>query len=185
MECVIPLYISFVEGGANGYGLQVMDYPAYIKKSKDIIIEDKGDAKNMAFDLLSGLKNLIKQAEEGDSTAVKEDTPTQETKPNEQVIKKEDPKPEEKEEAEPKINKEDDCDFEAKVTEIVEKILAKKEEEGAKPKEGSEPVEEKKEEDTPKITKSQKVVITNENINHTNYYEMTGRDPITGKKLRN
>ena len=98
--------------------------------------------------------------------------------------KKEDPKPEEKEEAEPKINKEDDCDFETKVAEIVEKILAKKEEE-AKQKEGSEPVDEKKEEDTPKITKSQKVVITNENITHTNYYEMTGRDPVTGKKLRN
>ena len=65
---------------------------------------------------------MIKQAEEGDSTAVKEETLTQETKPNEQVIKKEDPKPEEKEEEEPKINKEDDCDFEAKVTEIVEKI---------------------------------------------------------------
>ena len=186
MECVIPLYISFVEGGANGYGLQVMDYPAYIKKSKDIIIEDKGDAKNMAFDLLSGLKNLIKQAEEGDPTSVKEETPTQETKTNEQVVKKEDPKPEEKEEEEPKINKEDDCDFETKVTQIVEKILAKKEEEeGAKQKESSEPVDEKKEEDTPKITKSQKVVITNENITHTNYYEMTGRDPVTGKKLRN
>ena len=64
-------------------------------------------------------------------------------------------------------------------------MLAKKEEEGSKQKESSEPVDEKKEEDTPKITKSQKVVITNENITHTNYYEMTNRDPVTGKKLRN
>ena len=46
-ECVIPLLISFVERGANGYGLHVMDYDAYIKKSSSF---SKG-AKRMAFNL--------------------------------------------------------------------------------------------------------------------------------------
>ena len=41
-ECIIPLLISFVEAGANGYGLHVMDYDAYIKKSKDIVIKKDG-----------------------------------------------------------------------------------------------------------------------------------------------
>ena len=185
-ECVIPKLISFVESGANGYGLHVMDYPAYIKKSKDIVIKKDG-VKRMDFkEFMEGIKSLIKQAEDApeEEPAVREEEKPQKEQPQKEQPQKEQPQ-KEKEEAEPKINKEDDCDFEAKVTEIVEKILAKKEEEGAKQKEGSEPVDEQKEEDTPKITKSQKVVITNENITHTNYYEMTGRDPVTGKKLRN
>ena len=41
-------------------------------------------------------------------------------------------------------------------------------------------------EDTPKITKSEKVVITNktETVTQNNYYDMTGRDPLTGMKIR-
>ena len=41
-ECIIPLLISFVEAGANGYGLHVMDYPAYIHKSKNVVQIKKG-----------------------------------------------------------------------------------------------------------------------------------------------
>ena len=53
-ECVIPLLISFVKNGANGYGLHVMDYDAYIKKSNSF---SKEGAKDMAFNLLDGLKS--------------------------------------------------------------------------------------------------------------------------------
>ena len=60
-ECVIPLFISFVKRGANGYGLHVMDYDVYIRKSEDVEV-NKG-AKRMAFDLLGGLKKLVQQAE--------------------------------------------------------------------------------------------------------------------------
>lgn len=186
-ECVIPLCISFVEGGANGYGLHVLDYDAYIKKSKDIVIEDKG-ANNMAFDLLNGLKNLIKQAEEDndESTpeiikeeALKKEEEDDETKP---VIEKED-KPVKEEDTVTK--EEDDSDFEAKVTEIVEKILAKKEEETKQEKE--EETEKDDGEDTPKITKSRKVIDNTNNdstIQNTNYFEIAGRDPVTGVKIR-
>ena len=56
-ECVIPLLISFVEAGANGYGLHVMDYPAYIKKSNT---NSKKGVLNMEFrEFLDGLKVLI------------------------------------------------------------------------------------------------------------------------------
>ena len=56
-ECVIPVYISFVEEGANGVGLHIMDYDVYIQKSKEF----KGD-KNLS--LLEELKALISKAEE-------------------------------------------------------------------------------------------------------------------------
>ena len=193
-ECVIPLFISLVEKGANGYGLHVMDYNAFISKS------DKG-AKKMAFDLLSGLKSLIKQAEEEDSSnavIVKEDktneeeeeqveTKSTEEETEEAEIQKEDEEAESEKEDEAEISKEDedaDADFEAKVTAIVEKILAEK----LKETEEEEVVDEEPEttdEDTPKIVKSSKVIVSTENqIETKNYYEMSGRDPITGKKLR-
>lgn len=192
-ECVIPLYISFVEGGANGYGLHVLDYDAYIKKSKDIVIEDKG-ANNMAFDLLNGLKNLIKQAEEDNDEStpeiIKEEAPKKEKEEDETkpVIEKED-KPVKEEETATK-EEEDDSDFEAKVTEIVEKILAKKEEETKEKEEEEEETkkeekEEEENEDTPKITKSRKVLNNDtQSPQNANYFEVTGRDPVTGVKIR-
>jgi len=197
-ECVIPLYLSFVKAGANGYGLHVMDYEAYIQKSKDIV-KNKG-VKNMAFDLLGGLKKLVQQAEADTEPRIVKEAPQKEeevveetqTTQEEPVVKKEDTteseekKEEEEEKAE--ITKEDeetaDDDFEAKVTAIVEKILAEKLE--AQKEDEANTGDEKKtkeDEDTPKITKS-KVIQTNEDEsklqNNTNYFEMTGRDPLTG-----
>lgn len=201
-ECVIPIFISFVKAGANGYGLHVMDYDAYIQKSKDIVHKNVG-VKNMAFDLLGGLKKLVQQAEADTEPKIVKEDPQEEEKvekvveeveateiePKEEaVIKKEDStaKEEEKEEEEEaEITKEDnaDDDFEAKVTAIVKKILAEMEAEKNTEEKEDEEKEPKEEEDTPKITKS-KVIQTNEEETHlqnnTNYFEMTGRDPLTG-----
>ena len=200
-ECVIPIFISFVKAGANGYGLHVMDYEAYIKKSNDIV-QNTG-VKNMAFDLLGGLKKLVQQAEaDTEPKIVKEDPQIKEeeeevaeveateTEPKEEeaVIKKEDStakEEEEEEEEKAEITKEDtDDDFEAKVTAIVKKILAEIEAEKNNEEEvKEEEKEETSDEDTPKITKS-KVIQTNEEKTHlqnnSNYFEMTGRDPLTG-----
>lgn len=204
-ECVIPLLISFVERGANGYGLHVMDYEAYIKKSAN----KKEGVKGMAFNLLEGLKSLIREAEASetkeDAVILKEDKDpekeeepvteeevteeeTAETSEEEAVIKKEDDTTEEEEEAEEdeekaNIEKEDDVDLEARVAKL-EEIIAEltKEEEPETPEE-EEP--EVADEDTPKITKSEKVIIENTTVQNTNYYEMTGRDPVTGMKIRN
>jgi hypothetical protein len=207
-ECIIPLLISFVEAGANGYGLHVMDYTAYIKKSKDIVINKNG-AKRMDFkEFMDGLKSLIKQAEdtpEEEPAVEKEDDKTEEAEEpvvekadeetteeeatkeeDEAEIKKEDKAEEEEvadEEDEAEITKED-SDLEARVAKLEEQIaeLLKEDTDAENP----DPTVEPEDEDTPKITKSEKVVITNESehVTQTNYYEMTGRDPVTGKKLR-
>ena len=55
-ECVIPVYISFVEAPANNVGLHIMDYNVYIRKSKQI-----GGKENMS--LLEDLKALVSKAE--------------------------------------------------------------------------------------------------------------------------
>lgn len=232
-ECVIPLLISFVKGGANGYGLHVMDYDAYIKKSKDIEFEENNGGRKMDFkEFINGLKSLIKEAEdtpeeeapaiEKEDEETKEEEPvetpteeeevvveeeTEEEKEEEPVVEKEDetaePEVEEEEETteeteaeeedEAEIIKEDedaDAEFEAKVAAVVEKILAEKfgKEDESEEEESEETTEEETEvadEDTPKITKSEKVVIdTTEPVKHINYYDMSGRDPLTGKKLR-
>ena len=200
-ECVIPLLISFVKAGANGYGLHVMDYDAYIQKSKTI--DDKRGAKNMAFDLLGGLKKLVQQAvADNDPIIVKED-PTEEEEPvvekedttveeseEEAEVKKEDDETEEESEEELVVEKEDevaaedDDEFEAKVTAIVKKVLAELEAEDTSNDEVIEE-EEPEDEDTPKITKSRKVINdTQTTIENTNYYTISGRDPVTGCKIR-
>ena len=216
-ECIIPLLISFVEKGANGYGLHVMDYDAYIKKSNSY----KEGAKNMAFNLLDGLKSLIREAEASekeDAVILKEDNMDQEevdVVDEEASIKKEATTESTKEEEEPVVTKEDAteedestpaekeveeeveeeaeiekadepsiADLEARITKLEELIaqLLPKEEEGGEDT-GAEPTVE---EDTPKITKSEKVIVENTKTQeNTNFYEMTGRDPLTGVKIRN
>ena len=199
-ECVIPLKISFVKFGANGYGLHVMDYDAYIKKSKTI--GKTIGAKKMAFDLLGGLKKLVQQAEADNEPVILKEDPNKEEEEEEQVvgtteevdseeeaeIKKEENSESEDEEGEeePEITKEDttgDDELEAKITAIVEKVLAEKlDQANEETKEEAEEVDE----DTPKITKSRKVLQTQEvNVpQNTNYFTMTGRDPVTGCKIR-
>ena len=97
-ECVIPVYISFVEAGANGYGLHVMDYDAYIQKSKDVKITNNNNIGDTIMDLkefLEGLKSLIQKAEEtpDDSAEVKEEDKKEEPKEEDEAVevKKEEP----------------------------------------------------------------------------------------------
>ena len=217
-ECVIPLLISFVERGANGYGLHVMDYDAYIKKSSSF---SKG-AKRMAFNLLDGLKSLIKEAEASekeDAVILKEDnmdqkeevveeasikkeaepTPEKEEEVDEPVVQKADTTENEEEttpaeeevkepvEEEAEIEKADEpsiADLEtriAKLEELIKQLLLKEEDDEVD--DGAEPTVD---EDTPKITKSEKVIVENTKTQeNTNFYDMTGRDPITGVKIRN
>jgi len=200
-ECVIPLLISFVERGANGYGLHVMDYDAYIKKSKTV--KDNG-AKKMEFkEFLDGVKALIKKAEDTSEEEPKkeEEAPIEEEK-EEPVVEKEDEKEtteeeptvekeeaveEEEEKEETEITKEDEEAVEseevsleervAKLEEAIAKLLGEEETE-------LEPAEEPVDEDTPKITKSEKVIVESKTITNNNYYEMTNRDPLTGMKIR-
>lgn len=227
-ECVIPLLISFVERGANGYGLHVYDYDAYIKKSKDVEFEEENGGPIMDFkEFLNGLKSLIKEAEdtpvEEEPAIEKEDDETKEEEAEveetteetevvedeaeeEPTVEKEDTAVEEEEapaeeEEEPVIEKEDDeeateteeeaepttdNDLESRVAKLEEIIaeLTKFEETEESEEEEDALEDEAEDEDTPKITKSEKVIIENNPAPQTNYYTMTGRDPRTGKKIR-
>ena len=199
-ECVIPRLISFVKRGANGYGLHVMDYPAYIQKSADSGI--KNGAKRMAFNLLDSLKSLVHEAEASENeeaVILKEDNETTKEATVEQTvdtsheqaeIKKEDSSAEEKEDEK---EKEDDATMEKEdeIAALEERILSLENRLGELESklDITEKTEEKEkedetDEDTPKITKSASKVIDTSNdekqIQNNNYFELTGRDPLTG-----
>ena len=202
-ECVIPMFISFVKEGANGVPLHVMDYDVYIKKSK------KNGANRMS--LLEKLKALVAEAETETEapTIVKEakndeeEAVVEEPKDEEEAEAQEEDKAEEvtidkeaeteeateKEATEEEVKNDDtpqEEDFKAEIEALkaeIEKInetLAKLQEDDAESEEESD-----KEEEKPVITKSAKITVTNEESTTThNFYEMTNRDPVTGKRIR-
>ena len=193
-ECVIPVFISFVEQGANGYPLHVMDYETYIQKSKKV--------KFMDFkEFIDGLKGLIKQAEEVEPT--KENSNETEPMTDEKETKKDDKPVIEKEcktDEEPVIEKEDKIDEkpvtenteekpmekEPSIKELMDRITAleNKIDEIYKEKIIDDADDIVEETIAPKIVKSEKELNIREPVKVSNYYEMTNRDPVTGKKIR-
>ena len=190
-ECVIPVFISFVEQGANGYPLHVMDYETYIQKSKKV--------KFMDFkEFIDGLKGLIKQAEEVEPTNDKKEEPVT----DEKETKKDDKPVIEKEcktDKEPVIEKEDKIDEkpvtenteepmekEPSIKELMDRITALENKIDEIYKEEVIDNDDKTVEETiaPKIVKSEKELNIREPVKVSNYYEMTNRDPVTGKKIR-
>ena len=192
-ECVIPVFISFVEQGANGYPLHVMDYETYIQKSKKV--------KFMDFkEFIDGLKGLIKQAEEVEPT--KENSKETEPVTDEKETKKDDKPVIQKEcktDKEPVIEKEDKIDEkpvtenteepiekEPSIKELMDRIeaLENKIEEIYKKEVIDDDDKIVEETIAPKIVKSEKELNIREPVKVSNYYEMTNRDPVTGKKIR-
>lgn len=185
-ECVIPVFISFVEQGANGYPLHVMDYETYIQKSKKV--------KFMDFkEFIDGLKGLIKQAEEVEPANDKKEEPVTDEKENkkedstkEPVIEKEcktDDEPTIKKAEEDEI--EEPMEKEPSIKELMDRIEALENKIDEIYKE--EVIDDDKtNEETiaPKIVKSEKELNIREPVKVSNYYEMTNRDPVTGKKIR-
>lgn len=189
-ECVIPVFISFVEQGANGYPLHVMDYETYIQKSKKV--------KFMDFkEFIDGLKGLIKQAEEVEPANDKKEEPVTDEKEepvtadeketdkkvstDEPVIEKED-----KISEEPVTeNTEEPMENEPSIKELMDRIEALENKIDEIYKE--EVIDDDKiveETIAPKIVKSEKELNIREPVKVSNYYEMTNRDPVTGKKIR-
>lgn len=181
-ECVIPVFISFVEQGANGYPLHVMDYETYIQKSKKV--------KFMDFkEFIDGLKGLIKQAEEVEPANDKKEEPMTDEKEN----KKEDSTKEPVIEKEDKIdnepvteNTEEPMEKEPSIKELMDRITAleNKIDEIYKEKIIDDADDIVEETIAPKIVKSEKELNIREPVKVSNYYEMTNRDPVTGKKIR-
>lgn len=207
-ECVIPIYISFVEEPANDVGLHIMDYNVYIQKSKDL----NGDGE---MSLLEDLKALITKAEKEAEADTPTDEPVEEgAVAEEEKIEKdaeeEEPIAEENaesnEEADAEIEKDAESIEKAEGEEGVEEIIEEGEfdvqseiealktelasikaqlesllpsnpidsEVGAEDVAPTEPI----------VVKSAKIENTVEPKPVKNFYEMTNRDPLTGKKIR-
>lgn len=208
-ECVIPVYISFVEAPANNVGLHIMDYNVYIRKSKQI-----GGKENMS--LLEDLKALVSKAEaevetteaepvEVEKSETVEDAEVVEIEkeaPAEEEEEKEETETEEVEEEKEEIEKAEETEEEITAEEEtvvelgVEDEIALLKEEIANIKAQLEalvevnPIDEEVTSadvtsDEPIITKSAKIEVTEkQTATVKNFYEMTNRDPITGKKIR-
>ena len=194
-ECVIPVFISFVEQGANGYPLHVMDYETYIQKSKKV--------KFMDFkEFIDGLKGLIKQAEEVEPANDKKEEPVTDEKETDKKVSNDEPVIEKecKTDKEPVIEKEDKIDEkpvtenteekpmekEPSIKELMDRITAleNKIDEIYKEKIIDDADDIVEETIAPKIVKSEKELNIREPVKVSNYYEMTNRDPVTGKKIR-
>lgn len=193
-ECVIPVFISFVEQGANGYPLHVMDYETYIQKSKKV--------KFMDFkEFIDGLKGLIKQAEEVEPVNDKKEEPVTDEKETDKKVSNDEPVIEKecKTDKEPVIEKEDKIDEkpvtenteepmekEPSIKEVMDRITAleNKIDEIYKEKIIDDADDIVEETIAPKIVKSEKELNIREPVKVSNYYEMTNRDPVTGKKIR-
>ena len=194
-ECIIPIFISFVEQGANGYPLHVMDYETYIQKSKKV--------KFMDFkEFIDGLKGLIKQAEEVEPANDKKEEPVTDEKETDKKVSNDEPVIEKecKTDKEPVIEKEDKIDNEPvtenteekpidnepSIKELMDRITAleNKIDEIYKEKIIDDADDIVEETIAPKIVKSEKELNIREPVKVSNYYEMTNRDPVTGKKIR-
>ena len=193
-ECVIPVFISFVEQGANGYPLHVMDYETYIQKSKKV--------KFMDFkEFIDGLKGLIKQAEEVEPVNDEKEEPVTDEKETDKKVSNDEPVIEKecKTDEEPVIEKEDKIDEkpvtenteepmenEPSIKELMDRITALENKIDEIYKEEVIDNDDKTTEETiaPKIVKSEKELNIREPVKVSNYYEMTNRDPVTGKKIR-
>lgn len=180
-ECVIPVFISFVEQGANGYPLHVMDYETYIQKSKKV--------KFMDFkEFIDGLKGLIKQAEEVEPANDKKEEPVTDEKETDKKVSTDEPviEKEDKISEEPVTeNTEEPMENEPSIKELMDRIEALETKIDEIYKE--EVIDDDKiveETIAPKIVKSEKELNIREPVKVSNYYEMTNRDPVTGKKIR-
>lgn len=182
-ECVIPVFISFVEQGANGYPLHVMDYETYIQKSKKV--------KFMDFkEFIDGLKGLIKQAEEVEPANDKEEEPMTDEKETDKKVSNDEPVIEKEDKIDEKPvtenTEEKPMEKEPTIKELMDRITAleTKIDEIYKEKIIDDTDDIVEETIAPKIVKSEKELNIREPVKVSNYYEMTNRDPVTGKKIR-
>lgn len=191
IEDVQPLFISFVNKGANGYTFEVMDYDCFINKNDKSELNKMTEKQNLEVPIedekitIGGLQKIkeIFGINKSDDTAVAEPTTV-----------------------EPETAPTIDFDKDALMTEVEDKIAdgiakgikAYKEEEAKLKAEAEEKVEEeeKKEEveetevkvdEDKKINKEDKSTVKTEEVTipdvDTNFYKMSGRDSF-GCKIK-
>lgn len=215
MDCVIPRFISFVENPANRIGMHIYDYDTYIRKSKKMenenmdmkeFLEGLKSLISKAEEDVSEEPTVEKDKEteqeededavetvekEDDEESSDEETPSIKKEEDDADVESEEESDEE--ESEEKVEKEEtELTLEMlnerilKLEEQIKELTSEGDEESDETSE--EPTEEQAEENTeesPKITKSRKVIKVDEKIETKNFYEMSGRDPVTGCKIRN
>ena len=97
MEEVIPLFISFVDKGANQYGLQIEDYNIYINKNDktggNMTNEDKTEDAMIPISALGKLKDIFSinknQDDKPDDVDINKDETIEDTTPEGDVTNKE------------------------------------------------------------------------------------------------
>lgn len=100
MEEVIPLFISFVDKGANQYGLEIMDYNVYINKNdktgENMTNENKTDDPMIPISALGKLRDIFsinksetEDEEEKDDVEIDKEETVEEPTPTGDITNKE------------------------------------------------------------------------------------------------
>ena len=172
ISCIQPLSISFVEEPANMFGMHVYDEANFIIKSK----------KARKMGLLEDLKKLLSSYEKKEDETTQEEVEVVE-EAVEEVEQIEEETAEETTEEVPAVEKEEKeeeakeevPDVQAQIDDIYKRLEALEK-----------PSEEEEQSEEPKIVKKEKKVIVEDKPQKTqNYFELSGRDPATGLKLKN
>ena len=202
LEEVIPLFISFVDKGANQYGLEVMDYNFYINKNDKTGEKMTNEEKNeepmiplSAIDKLRDIFSINKNESEKDDVKIDKKETDEEPPEVEDISNKDllEQLPdaivkafvEATKEAEPTpqndevINKSDKDDEKKEE----ENDNDSGEEEPEKDEEESEEDEKKKEEVEINKRQTSMTDVVIDNNPPTDFYERTGRDHL-GRKIR-
>ena len=219
-DCIIPVLISLVDDPANMCGIEVMDYTAYIYKSKggtnlslfeelkallqrfepeesaEVVadaVEDNADSETLE-EITDDISDAEPEAETEDEADAEDEAETVEKA---EGNAESEPSIDKAEESEPIVAKAEDNAESVTVAkaeepaETVEKAEGNEEEEDevaelkAKIKELEEQLAEANKEEEPIVVKSAKIETTTEiGTNTKSFYELTGRDALTGKKIR-
>ena len=203
MEEVIPLFISFVDKGANQYGLEVMDYNFYINKNdktgEKMTNEEKIEEPMIPLSALDKLRDFfsINKNDSEKDGEVRIDKKETDKKPaevedisNKELLEKlpgEIVKAfvEASKKAEPSKNKGTDINKSDKTDEKKEEEPKNDSEEEKPEKDGEESKEDEKKKEDVEINKrhTSKTDVIIDTTSSTDFYERTGRDHL-GRKIR-
>ena len=141
-------------------------------------------------EFIDGLKGLIKQAEEVEPANDKEEEPVTDEKETDKKVSNDEPVIEKEDKIDEKPvtenTEEKPMEKEPSIKQLMDRIEALENKIDEIYKEEVIDNDDKTTEETiaPKIVKSEKELNIREPVKVSNYYEMTNRDPVTGKKIR-
>ena len=199
LEEVIPLFISFVDKGANQYGLEVMDYNFYINKNdktgEKMTNEEKNEEPMIPLSAIDKLRDIFSINKNEDETEINKEETVEETSVDEDITNKEllEKLPPLLVEAfkeaikEVASNKEDDENIDKAETDDEDKedVEINKSEDESSGENEEEPEEDEENKEDVEINKRQTSMtdVVIDNNPPSDFYERTGRDHL-GRKIR-